>query len=116
VTCIEKTRARAVSKKERRAWFFKAQGGRCCHCRGLMTMEGDGPLFATFEHLVPRNGKRPRHHNAHNTLLAHKTCNERRGQAPVSDALFKRANELWDEYFAWRAISGGVRPDKVGDE
>lgn len=52
-------------------------GDNCHWCKNCMVFDGDGPLRATIEHVIPldRGGL----DNLNNMRLAHKKCNNQRG-------------------------------------
>jgi 5-methylcytosine-specific restriction endonuclease McrA len=52
-------------------------GDNCHWCKEVMVFDGDGPLRATIEHVIPLN--RGGLDNENNMRLAHKKCNNKRG-------------------------------------
>jgi HNH endonuclease len=74
------TREMSGTTKGRRRIVSRLRGkyGDDCHwCKRIMVFEGDGPLRATIEHVIPLN--RGGLDNENNMRLAHKKCNNMRG-------------------------------------
>lgn len=78
------------SKAERRLRQekFNAQGGLCHWCKQPMQMNPirrgpngdlkDNPLYASFEHVVPKSMGGARSRGSNNVVLAHVGCNNKR--------------------------------------
>jgi hypothetical protein len=90
-----------LTKAERRATLYRAQGGRCWYCDCVMTIIPPEPRhlppppnFGTFEHITPvrRNSKthkiRPNTPvfllSESNLVLVCQACNSRRGDQPLT--------------------------------
>ena len=78
--------------------LYKAQEGKCFHCLGLMHRTNDSfsPWFGwTREHIFARaNGGKGL---ANNVVLAHKTCNNRRGHRWPTDVEVVRTVRLYEQ-------------------
>lgn len=76
--------------------LFLAQKGLCFHCHGSMVWPAQygRPHHKTMsrDHLVPRSkgGK-----GKSNIVLAHRLCNEKRGNKPPTQEMINRAQKLW---------------------
>ena len=84
--------------KPRRIHFllYQAQQGRCFHCLEPMldrvwTRGKRGEKGWTQEHVIPRSQGGGR---AGNVVLAHRLCNGRRGNQPLSDIDLARARMI----------------------
>lgn len=63
---------------------FVEQNGLCHICSEPMLLDDDkeGPLFATFDHIIPVAEGGPQS-TVSNVKLAHKRCNNKRGREDV---------------------------------
>jgi hypothetical protein len=75
--------------------LYRLQGGLCFHCRQPMlpTAAQRNDRGWTREHVVPRSegGK-----NGRNLVLAHRTCNMKRGTLPLAPHELRIAEQLHD--------------------
>ena len=79
--------------------LFLAQQGICFHCHEPMLWNPTAPSGRrhkfgwTREHLVPRSKGGG---NGENIVLAHKKCNEKRGNTPPTEEMLARAKAIRD--------------------
>lgn len=88
-----------------------AQKAACFHCRGAMAIGvavDRGPVrrrysAPTRDHALPRSMLDPEYLSGSGAILmAHKLCNELRGQRPLAEAEWVRAIALWrDAHALW---------------
>lgn len=76
-------RGRDELTREARDRLAEAQNWRCAWCGGRMDGTLREPDAPTFEHLIPRS-KRGRD-TIDNVVIAHRKCNQARGDAPISE-------------------------------
>lgn len=85
--------------------LYVAQRGECSLCYGLMPLRANGnePEVATFDHVIPRScgGGRGR-----NLLLAHRGCNQARGNAEPSELQRVFAETVYDRLASYRTSEG----------
>lgn len=102
-----------------RAVLWEAQDGACFHCGKRMLMSGERRESVSFEHIIPKvhGGKWNR-----NVVLAHRGCNERRGDRELTPqelrraaAVLCRATDLIRENnFPWREWLQDSNPVGIG--
>ena len=78
-----------MSKKNKRAFLFVAQGGRCSYCGIKMTMKPDQPHSCTIDHIIPLSMGGPK--TIWNLIGACSDCNSRKADKPLVLFLAERA-------------------------
>lgn len=79
-------RKNPTKREAERTRLFALQNGRCHLCGRLMTLKrlnsrNPGKGFATFDHVVPRKNGGTAYFT--NIKLAHRKCNNQRGDKPI---------------------------------
>lgn len=72
----------------------EAQGGKCFHCLRPLTkkqLHPDNPDALTKDHVIPRSRGGE---NYMNLVVAHNRCNNKRGNAPLSEIDMRRAKMI----------------------
>lgn len=74
----------SADKREKMALIVERDGSNCCLCGDPVNLAiyGQGPVAPTLEHIVPKS--RGGANRLFNLALAHKVCNERRGNSPLA--------------------------------
>jgi hypothetical protein len=95
--------------------LYEAQGGNCFHCGKPVPPRGDKDMSKkgwSRDHVYPRSTTRGL---ARNIVIAHRGCNNRRGDMPMSDADIQRVKALYGSLGleAFVPVSTMVWSDKI---